>query len=485
VINMDSVKLLLVVSLALTVLATPAEASPAIAWGPCSDQVLAAGGAECGTLDVPLDPAYPSGKKITLAVSRVRHKTTVSQGTVLAVPDPLSGSGYQQSLLGSRMPHGDSFDWVGFARRGVAPSVPAMACVPDHITFNRPNYVPTTPAIEQDWLGRVKKYADACAANQPDLLAHMKTTDVVADMDLVRAAVGASQVSLYAQSYGTYVGQVYATLHASRVQRMVLDSNVDPRRVWYNAANFNQDVPLQRSLGIWFAWLASQDSVYHLGTTQAEVQAVWDVQVRAVTAAPADGVIGPSEWIDLFLFVSYSRQTWALLAPAFANWVHNGDGATLRALFAQFYLNGSDNIYGALLAEVCTDTSWPSNWNQWRADSWATYAHAPDTTWGNTWFNAPCAFWHAKPGKPVQVSSSSSALLVDETLDAATPFEGSLEVRSRFPNSALLAIPGGTTNAGTLTGNACVDGKIADYLATGTLPPRKPGRQADTTCPLN
>jgi hypothetical protein len=33
--------------------------------------------------------------------------------------------------------------------------------------------------------------------------------------------------------------------------------------------------------------------------------------------------------------------------------------------------------------------------------------------------------------------------------------------------------------------NACVDGKIADYLTAGTLPPRKPGRQADATCPLS
>jgi hypothetical protein len=74
------------------------------------------------------------------------------------------------------------------------------------------------------------------------------------------------------------------------------------------------------------------------------------------------------------------------------------------------------------------------------------------------------------------------ALLVDETLDAATPYEGSLEVRKLYPSSVLLAEPGGTTHAGTLFGNACVDGTIAAYLADGTLPTRKPGNRADAFC---
>jgi pimeloyl-ACP methyl ester carboxylesterase len=463
---------------------TTADATPvrSIAWGACADPTLAAGGAECGTLDVPLDHGNPGGKQITLAVSRVKHKTTVARGTVLAVPNPLGGDGYLNSLRGARVAGGDAFDWVGFARRGIAPSVPAISCVPDHITFNRPNYVPTTPALEQEWLNRTKAYANACTPG--DLLDHMKTTDVVADMELVRKALGNDKVMLYGQAYGTYVAQVYATLHANRVQRMVLDSTVDPRRIWYDAANFDLNAPLQRNLGIWFEWLASHNDVYHLGTTKQAVQQVWDAQVRRVSTQPAAGAVGQPEWIDLFLFTAYTQQTWTLLGSAFANWVNNGDGETIKALFAQFYLNGSDNIYGSLLAEVCTDTAWPTNWNRWRVDSWVSHAQAPDTTWGNTWFNAPCAFWKAKPGKPVTVNGANvdSALLVGETLDAAVPFEGSLEVRSRFPRASLVAVQGGVNYANSLTGNACVDTKISAYLATGELPARKPGRQADVLC---
>jgi hypothetical protein len=72
--------------------------------------------------------------------------------------------------------------------------------------------------------------------------------------------------------------------------------------------------------------------------------------------------------------------------------------------------------------------------------------------------------------------------MVNETLDAATPYEGSLEVRRRFPRASLIAVPGGTTHAGSLNGNECVDDQIADYLLTGALPPRRDGDEADATC---
>jgi hypothetical protein len=87
-----------------------------------------------------------------------------------------------------------------------------------------------------------------------------------------------------------------------------------------------------------------------------------------------------------------------------------------------------------------------------------------------------------RPPGQVDGSKVKSVLLIDETLDAATPYEDSLYVRSLFPGASLIAEPGGTTHAGTLFGNACVDDQIAAYMATGKLPPRKPGYRADTYC---
>ena len=41
---------------------------------------------------------------------------------------------------------------------------------------------------------------------------------------------------------------------------------------------------------------------------------------------------------------------------------------------------------------------------------------------------------------------------------------------------------GGTTHAGSLSGVACVDDRIADYFATGALPERKRGNRSDVQC---
>jgi pimeloyl-ACP methyl ester carboxylesterase len=40
-------------------------------------------------------------------------------------------------------------------------------------------------------------------------------------------------VSYWGTSYGTYLGAVYATLFRDRTDRMLLDSAIDPTRIWY------------------------------------------------------------------------------------------------------------------------------------------------------------------------------------------------------------------------------------------------------------
>ena len=118
------------------------------------------------------------------------------------------------------------------------------------------------------------------------------------------------------------------------------------------------------------------------------------------------------------------------------------------------------------------------------ADNTRVAQEAPFVTWGNAWFNAPCIFWPAISGNPVNVNGASvpPILLLSETLDAATPYTGSLEVRRRFPSSALVATVDGTTHAGSLDGNPCVTDALTAYLVDGTLPARAPGNTADEEC---
>jgi pimeloyl-ACP methyl ester carboxylesterase len=478
-------------AMASTLVAVPAaSAAPAatISWGPCTSPELTDAGAECGLLPVPLDYSKPNGEKIQLAVDRIKHKVPDAQyqGVVLAAPGGPGLSGLTLAANGSRVPNhaADAYDWVGFDPRGVGASKPALSCDPNHTNYNRPNYVPNTPMLEQTWLNRAKTYAEACAKKNPlGLLENMKTTDTVKDMDSIRAALGQEKLNLYGYSYGTYLGQVYGTLFPQHVRRMILDSTTDPRGVWYGN-NLDQDIGFDRNLNIWFGWLAQHDDVYHLGKTQATVKDTFDETLLTLSSQPAGGIIGPDELLDVVLQAAYYQPFWLLLGDALSAFVNKGDWQTVKFWFDFVGGVGNDNGYAAYLAVQCTDVQWPQSWQQWRMDNWRAFAKAPYFTWLNAWYNAPCRHWPAKPGTPVEVDGKGvpSVLMIDETLDAATPFPGSLEVRSRFPGAVLIAEPGGTSHAVTPSGNACVDDKIAAYLATGALPARKPGRTADVEC---
>jgi pimeloyl-ACP methyl ester carboxylesterase len=304
-------------------------------------------------------------------------------------------------------------------------------------------------------------------------------------MDSIRAALGQKQITYYGFSYGTYLGQVYSTLFPSHVRRMVLDSNVDPRRVWY-AANLDQDIAFNRNIKIWFGWIAKYHKVYGLGTTEKAVENLFYSEEANLLKHPAGGKIGPDEWVDIFLQAGYYEQTWLQMGSAFAGFIHNSAGAlqNLENLYVAIDGLGNDNGFAVYNAVQCTDVQWPLSWKKWAHDNWDVYREAPFETWANAWFNAPCLYWPAKASAPLRIDGKhvSSALLIDETLDAATPFTGSLEVRKLYPNSVLLAEPGGTTHADSLSGDLCVDGTIANYLALGQLPKRKPGGGPDMLC---
>ena len=473
---------------AATPASPPAAAADHLKWGRCDDLRLYYSGAQCATLSVPLSYQRPDGRQIQIAVSRVRHSSGAAdyKGAILVNPGGPGGSGLGMSTLGYSVPHGvgDDYDWIGFDPRGVGASRPALRCIPHYFHLDRPDYRPRTAALRDAWKHRTRHYANRCAARHPRLIRHLSTAEVARDMDRIRQALGVDRISFYGFSYGTYLGEVFATLFPQHLGRMVLDSNVDPRRVWYQA-NLDQDVAFDRNIGIWFSWVAKYHGVYHLGRTRKAVSHRWYDARNALAAHPAGGRLGPAEWSDAFLWAGYYRDTWLSLARQFSDFVHDGKWRPVARFYRNYNDPTDDNGYAVYLGVQCLDAPWPQHWSRWRTDSRRIAAKAPFLTWANTWFNAPCLYWHAPARtKPVSVDGSGvgGVLLIDETLDAATPFEGSLVTRRLFPHASLIAEPGGMTHADSLSGDNCVDDLIARYLRSGKKPARKDGDQPDYRC---
>jgi pimeloyl-ACP methyl ester carboxylesterase len=468
-----------------------AGSASTISWGACQDQSLVTAKAECGFVQVPLDWAKPGGEKIKIAVSRVQHTAAQSQGVMLINPGGPGGSGLGFSAyLAKVLPKevSSQYDLIGFDPRGVGASLPAVSCIKNFNTGPRPAYIPgsttTRTPNEVAWIKRTMDYAKACKTNNGPIIEHMHTTDTLQDMDALRVALGQDQINWFGFSYGTLLGQAYATRYPTHVRRMVLAGNVDPTN-WggYADAGKAQMEAFQIVLNTWFDWIAKHNDVYGLGATQAEVLSTYHDMLAKLTAAPV-GTIGPAELADVFLTGAYAEQLWVPITAALAD-AHDGKFDLLTSIYNQLQNPNDDNGLAAFNATLCTDGKFPHNYAKVRKDAFDIAKKAPDAAWQGFWFSGPCTFWPVKPGVTAPVDGSkfkAPFLLVQQTKDGATPYSGALEVRREFPTSAMVAEVGGTTHASVYAGNKCVDDVVTAYLLNGTLPTRVAGNNPDISC---
>ncbi|MCX4965793.1 alpha/beta hydrolase [Streptomyces sp. NBC_00654] len=458
-----------------------------LTWTGCATEDYPA--LQCATVRAPLDHDRPSGRQVTLALSRIPHTAKTSQGPLLVNPGGPGGSGLSMAgFVASALPAkvAASYDVIGFDPRGVGRSTPALDCVPGHFDPVRPGSVPASFRDERAGRDRAAAFAGACGEKHGDLLPHMDTVSAAKDLDVIRRALGSRQINYFGYSYGTYLGAVYAKLYPERVRRLVLDSVVDPSGVWYDD-NLAQDYAFDARHKAFAAWVAKNDAAYGLGTDPARVEAAWYAMRAAVGEHPAGGRVGPGELEDTFLPGGYYNGYWPYLAEAFAAYVNEGDQEALAETYETFGAAdaGSDNGYSVYTAVQCRDAAWPRDWSTWRDDSRAAHAKAPFMTWNNTWYNAPCASWPVKPLDPVRVSNDRlpPALLFQATEDAATPYEGGVTMHRALKGSSLVVERGGGNHGITLSGSDCLDAYLADYLATGAVPRGEGGRAGvDAVC---
>jgi pimeloyl-ACP methyl ester carboxylesterase len=473
-----------------------AHVNGALAWRSCPTVAQGAPNAshiQCASLRVPLNYAEPHGRTISLALSKIPATAPAAQqqGVLLVNPGGPGASGRSfAAAVQAGLPASVSADYtvVGFDTRGVGASVPALSCDPSFFARPRPNYVPANATAEQVLISRARAYAAACEQRYGWLLPYMTTDNLVRDMDSIRIALGQQQINYYGVSYGTYLGQVYASMFPRQVRRMALDSVVDPAGAWY-ADNISQDYAIQGRLTAFYAWVAARDSVYHLGASPAAVSATLAGATARLAGRPISGpsgpVMGPDELTDTLLLGGYSNSWWPYLAAAMTADLRSGSPNQLLAIYQQAGQQ-NENEFAVYTAVECGDVAWPRNWARWDTDTRHVFQTAPFYAWGNAWFNAACAFWPVHgPSTPPHVGAAGlpPMLMLQGSLDGATPYQGALVARRALPSARLVVVAGGGNHGQSLTfpANTCVNGYLSRYLATGALP-ANPGL-VNATCP--
>ncbi|MBB5937105.1 alpha/beta hydrolase [Streptomyces zagrosensis] len=440
---------------------------------------------QCGYVTVPLDYAKPHGRTIKIAVDRVGNTGTASerQGALLYNPGGPGGSGMRfPRRVTTKAPlwqkTAKAYDFVGFDPRGVGRSAP-ISCVDPQEFVKGPKLdpVPDSEADKRVQRKLAAKYARGCAERSGDMLPHMTTPNTARDLDVIRAALGEKRLNFIGVSYGTYLGGVYATLFPTHVRRMVVDSVVNPsqEKIWYQA-NLDQDVAFEMRWTDWKKWVARYDSVYHIGNTPAKVQRQWEKLRATAKKNPIGGAVGPAELLGFFQSAPYYDSAWTEVASVWSAYLA-GDHKPLIEAAGPDMSNikgniASENGNAVYTAVECADAKWPTSWRKWDRDNTKLHRDHPFLTWSNAWMNLPCATWEGPQYNPVNVASHrglGKVLIVQSTRDAATPYEGAVELHKRLKGSRLITEKDAGSHGVTTELNPCINKRVDAYLLHGTV----------------
>ncbi|CAM3772207.1 alpha/beta hydrolase [Tsukamurella strandjordii] len=229
--------------------------TPSASWGDCPADVAvtnsAGVAAKCTTITVPMDYANPAAGTFNILATGFFPAGT-PKGVILGNPGGPGGSALDFWGKGTGTPAEMYRDYalVGLQPRGLK-NATSLTCT-------------TAPECIQQ----------ADAAYQKTLTAE----NIARDMDELRKAMGVDKISYYGASWGTELGAVYATLFPQRVDKMVLDSNVNPVSQ-VGAGNFATAasyVTFERRLYDFFDWAAANNQVIGLGDTPYKVYSAWN-----------------------------------------------------------------------------------------------------------------------------------------------------------------------------------------------------------------
>ena len=221
----------------------PAATGEQIDWVKCGEL-------ECGSIQVPADYRDPDAGSIRIAVNMRRATAPEKRiGYLLVNPGGPGGSGLAMAFNvteGRKFTDEivERFDIVGFDPRGVGlwdelvaaldkAGVDLNAVVrggsqPEFACGDHGEQIALLASIDGDIdnpeeIALGEAAANLCIESMRPVGGLLHTAYVARDMDEIRKALGAEQVSYYGKSYGSTVGVWYATLFPESVRTMAVD----------------------------------------------------------------------------------------------------------------------------------------------------------------------------------------------------------------------------------------------------------------------
>lgn len=240
-----------------------AQPGDPLQWGPCPKSAGFApkDGAECALFQAPMDYKKPDGKKITLMMSRIKAMGP-SKGVIFV--NPGGPGGHALNMWAGLVERGPakalrpSFDLISVQPRGLVNATPLAPC----------------PDLAENPTDEEREKNKKCLSEFNEYFKTVNTENTARDFDTARKFLGEKKINYFGGSYGTYLGAVYLSLFPKQTGRFVLDSAVDPDRIWFDAFSLQGKWQRKRMYEM-FEFFAAHDDLYHLGNTPLKAYTSW------------------------------------------------------------------------------------------------------------------------------------------------------------------------------------------------------------------
>lgn len=444
---------------------------------------------DCAHLAVPLDYTGQNTELLELDLFRVNATREPVLGTVLVnfggpgsatAPDNLALFAVD---LAANIGH--QWNLVSWDPRGTGKTLP-FDCGIDLSAKNKRDYSGIVhPNLTQyfinegwDWAGHV---ADECNAVMNTTGQYVGTAFTARDM--MEIAVATNEDGLlryYGWSYGTALGSYAAAIFPDRIDRMVLDANLDP--LDYQAGHGGNslrdaDKAFSAFLEECLANERNCSLARHVNATR--IEQMLDpinlfLQPLASDAATHDGMVAYMAAAQTIHLLLYSPTTWPVLAEIIVQLLNEtetveaGDASTSNATPAPYNLGAEWAVYGIRGSDAL-----------WRPDTAEEYlprvAYQTSTSsfsfaYANLW---PSARWKMDARERYAGNFSTSTkhpiLYVNGEFDPITPISNAYAASERFKGSMVLP-HSGYGHGIIASSSSCVAGHIQTYFEEGTLP---------------
>jgi len=443
------------------------------------------GSFECATISVPMNYDKPKGRKIDIAITKKPAADKSKRiGVLIVNPGGPGGSGIDFVKQNSSFLFTDEvldrFDIIGWDPRGVGLSTRPECAESLDTLFKGIDYSPDDQAELDALLEANRWLGEQCDEADSDLLPFLSTQDSVRDIESIRQALGEEKINYLGFSYGTALGQIYATQFPNSFRTMVVDGVIDLELDPEKTA-IEQIVGFEDSLNEFFNYCRSSSCRYTdgLDPSTAFVNIVKQIDAQPVVDQQnPDIIVGPSQMdIGVPYYLYGGLSGWRALDSALAelkdgdpSGIHNGFNAYLGRNIDGSY----DGSYESFLSIGCADGSLGDE-DKLIEISKTVQPKAPILGEASVFLSLPCSTWpNVKESDTIEVENKGKVpvVVIGTTGDPATPVQWARSAAKSLGNSVYIERVGeGHTAFGQ--GNACIDELVNNYFISGTAPNSK------------